>query len=65
MIKPTDDQIDIAIQWLYENEGEGEEGEACKLVAQWLGDKLENSQLRRIARQAKVPIKMLRAKLMV
>lgn len=65
MKKPTDDQVNIAILWLYDNEGEGEEGEACRSVAQWLSERLENGYLRKSAREAGVPVKLLRSKLRV
>lgn len=64
-MKPTSEQIGIAIEWLYENEGDGEEGAACQAVAEWLSEKLENDEVRKSARDAGVPVKLLRAKLRV
>lgn len=60
---PTDQQFEIAILWLENNEGEGEEGVACKAVAEWLEEFLRNRTIRSAARKAGVPIAKLRARL--
>lgn len=33
---PTDEQIDIAVEWLKDNEDVGDEQDACVAVANWL-----------------------------
>jgi hypothetical protein len=48
---PSDDEITIALLWLESNEGEGEEGKACKAVAMWLENHSRNKNLRKFAKE--------------
>jgi hypothetical protein len=60
---PTQEQIGIAVQWLQCNEGEGEEAIACKAVAAWLDHEADERFLRSKAREAGVPLAVLRRRL--
>ncbi len=60
---PTDGQMDIAIMWLRNNEGDGGESDACRAVADWLSARQGDRFLRSEARKAGVPIAKLRARL--
>jgi hypothetical protein len=60
---PTQNQIDIATLWLENNEGEGEEGEACKAVAAWLQAESLDRKLRLEARLAGIPIDRVRRRI--
>lgn len=61
--RPTLEQFDTAILWLLENEGEGDEGENCRAVADWLTDYRNNIFLRAKARAAGVSVGALKNKL--
>ena len=63
MRKPTNEQFDVAIMWLQNNEGDGDEGEACKAVAEWLDHLMSEDWLRSQAREAGVTVATLRRKL--
>lgn len=41
----TLEQLYTAIEWLNSNEGDGEEGEACRAVAKMLGDEAERREV--------------------
>jgi transcription initiation factor TFIIIB Brf1 subunit/transcription initiation factor TFIIB len=60
---PDDDALDIAIEWLTCNEGEGAEGEACKAVARWLAFEQCERTVRTAARAAGVTVAQLRRRL--
>lgn len=60
---PPDEQLDVAAQWLRLNEGELGEAEACKAVADYLDWKARETDLRAHAREAGVPVALLRRKL--
>lgn len=60
---PPTEQIDIAVAWLECNEGEGQEGEACRAVAAYLEHQNKEAFLRREARAQGVPVARLRRKL--
>lgn len=60
MKRPTEQQVEIARSWLEHNEGEQEEREACRAVAEWLGHQEQKRMLRQEARKAGVPMSRLR-----
>jgi hypothetical protein len=60
MKRPTLDQMETAAMWLDMNEGEGAEGEACALMAQWVRDKIEQRETKALARRYRVPVRLLR-----
>lgn len=64
MKRPTEEQIDIAREWLRSNEGDGEEGEACRAVEAWLTHLKTEHTVGMIARSAGVPRSKARAHLM-
>lgn len=57
---PSDEHLGIAILWLRNNEGGGVEGEACRAVADWLERQQSENKLRDAAREAGVPVAMVR-----
>ena len=61
MKRPSYDQLSIAQDWLDANEGEGEEGESCKAVAEWLRYQMGAWLERSSAKSAGVPVHKLRA----
>jgi hypothetical protein len=61
--KPTDKQIDTAIAWLNDNEGDAGEAEACQAVALWLAEQQVEAILRSEARKARIPVAALRRRL--
>ncbi len=63
MKRPTTHQFDIAIEWLLNNEGEGQESVACKAVADWLDHEMRERKIRNAARKIGVTPARLRAKL--
>lgn len=63
MKRPTTWQFDVAIEWLLNNEGEGQEGEACKAVAEWLDHEMRERKIKSTARKIGVTPARLRAKL--
>jgi rRNA-processing protein FCF1 len=63
MTKPTDQQFTTAIMYLEMNEGDEEEGGACRAVAAWLAQLLADEALRKAARDGGVPVAVLRRKL--
>jgi rRNA-processing protein FCF1 len=63
MKRPTEVQINIATAWLDANEGEGEEAEACKAVAEWINGLANDAMLREEARRAGVTVAALRRRL--
>jgi hypothetical protein len=63
MKSPTDEQLQIAALWLENNEGEGEEGEACKAVAAWIEHQRSERKIKNTARKIGVTPARLRAKL--
>jgi hypothetical protein len=60
LARPTLDQMEIAAMWLDANEGEGAEGEACAVVAQWVRDKIEQRETKALAKRYRVPVRALR-----
>jgi len=60
---PTDQQFETALLWLENNEGGGEETEACLAVAAWIEEFRNQQLLRNAARGAGVSVKTLRRKL--
>jgi hypothetical protein len=60
MKRPSDEQIEIARNWLEHNEAEDHEGEACKAVALWLGHLQQELILRQEARKGGVPVSQLK-----
>lgn len=52
-----------AQDWLENNEGDGVEGEACKIVAKWLNDQAQMIAQRNMATELGVPVERLRAKM--
>jgi hypothetical protein len=63
MKMPGDDALRIAIAWLEANEGDDEEGAACREVLQWIEHELNDRLLRRESRAAGIPVAVLRRKL--
>jgi rRNA-processing protein FCF1 len=63
MKRPTEQQINIAIGWLDANEGEGDEAQACKAVAEWINAIANDAMLREEARRAGVTVAALRRRL--
>lgn len=61
MRPPPQEQIDVAILWLENNEGE--EREACRAVARWIEREASEQRIRRIARNAGLPVARVRQKL--
>lgn len=60
---PQDDQIQIAVMWLFNNEGIGAEEEACKAVAKWLEQEVAERVLRSAERQAGLPLAVARERI--
>lgn len=60
VILPGDRYLDIAIEWLRNNEGDGEEQAACRTVAAWLANEQANRMVRTEARRAGIPVRKLR-----
>lgn len=63
MTRLTKEQIDIAIAWLNNNEGDGIEGPSCRAVADWLDTFSRERELRAAAREGGLPVAVLRRKL--
>lgn len=63
MKHPTDAQIEVARMWLESNEGEGDEREACQVVAKWLTHGEHERMLRQEARKAGITVARLRRQL--
>jgi hypothetical protein len=66
MIKPrmpSDTAVDIAVEWLLCNEGEGAEGDACKEVAAWLLHEQRERLIRAISHETGVTPARVRRKL--
>lgn len=64
--RPLDLQFDIAVQWLQVNEGDIEEHEACKAVANWIADQQFDGMVKRFAKEKGVSVvkvrRLMRAK---
>lgn len=60
---PPDDQIQIAVMWLFHNDGIGAEEDACKSVAKWLEQEVAERALRSAARQAGLPLAVARERI--
>lgn len=58
--KPSEQQINTAIEWLLHNEGEEGESEACHAVATWLSHLIIDDDLKKFARQNGLSIKHVR-----
>lgn len=63
MKMPPDAKLNTAIAWLESNEGEGDEGAACKAVAAWLEHQRDERLIRSAAREGGVTVAALRRKL--
>lgn len=61
--RPTEDQFNIAIEWLRNNEGQEDEAEACQTVAKWLDAQAAKFIIQDAAKEAGVPVTALRRKL--
>jgi hypothetical protein len=60
---PPDDQINIALLWLENNEGDGIERDACLAVRDWIRAQQDARTLRDAVRGAGVSVAALRRKL--
>lgn len=60
MSRPTDQQFETALLWLRGNEGDAYESAACASVARWIEQELRDRELKRVAREAGVPIRHAR-----
>jgi predicted outer membrane lipoprotein len=60
MRRPTEQQIDIARNWLEHNEAGDHEEEACKAVALWLEHLQQEQMLREEARRVGMPVSQLK-----
>lgn len=60
---PRDDQINVALLWLENNEGDGSEREACLAVRDWIVSLKQERMLRSVAKDAGIPVAMLRRKI--
>ena len=60
MRRPVIEDIETAIAWLQQNEGDDGEKEACSRVATWLGQYANNSEIRSAAREAGCTVGYLR-----
>jgi len=60
-LKPKPDQMRVAALWLETNEGQGDEGTSCHVVAEWLIDKADNLDFIAACREAGVPVAKARA----
>ena len=58
--QPSDTQINIALEWLYLNEGENGEFEACKAVAKWIISIQTDAILKSSARRHRLPVDAVR-----
>jgi hypothetical protein len=67
MKMPTDEQIDVAIEWLHNNEGDENDShagkQACEAVAKWLDHESRERMLRRLARDGGVTVAALRRRI--
>lgn len=61
--QPYYTEFEIAIAWLETNEGDIEEHTACRKVAGWLIDKVNDMKLKQVAREAGVSVVRLRKRL--
>jgi hypothetical protein len=57
---PSSEAINTAVEWLRINEGDCGEAEECEAVAQWLLAWDDARDLRKTARDNRVPIRVLR-----
>jgi hypothetical protein len=63
MKRPTNVQIETAVEWLMNNEGDGAEGEACRAVADWIEHLAKEAFIRETARECGVTPAAFRRKL--
>lgn len=63
MKRPTEEQMNIAIHWLENNEGVGEEQDACVAVGRWLDKLLSDDVVRKHARDAGIPVATVRRRI--
>lgn len=57
---PTQEQIEVAADWLRYNEGEGHEGAACRAVADWIEALALDHRLKSLARENQIPVAVFR-----
>lgn len=60
MKRPSEDDMDVAAQWLRINEGELGEMESCQRVAEWLELQIKASEFRSFCKAARVSVKKAR-----
>lgn len=60
---PSKQEMETAIAWLLANEGAGGESERCAAVAFWLESRVEDTEMRDVAREAGVTVGALRRKM--
>ena len=61
--KPSEADFELAACWLRINDGDNGESEACNRVAEWLDERRRASRIREAAREAGIPVAMIRARL--